>query len=541
MSVETPPASPLANAVGRWFEELDDRGVFITDDRLIVRRWNHWLAAQTGRASADMVGRPLLEVFPLFVDRGIDGYYRDALGGGVRVLSERFHKYLLPIIRNFHGAGLTEMSQTARIEPLFDGQTVVGTITLIEDVTERVIAERELRNQIAASEQARRLAEDTSRLKDEFLATLSHEIRTPLNAVIGWTRILRTQPSIRSRAHALEVIERNAVSQLRLIEDLLDMARIISGKLRLKIDAVSIGEIAQAAVDVNTPAAAAKEITIETAFEDDLPPVNGDAERLQQVIWNLLSNAVKFTEAGGRITLAAKRVGANIRLSVTDTGQGIAADFLPFVFDRFRQADASASRRHGGLGLGLALVRQIVELHGGAVGVESAGVGQGTSVWITLPAMKIGDQPPTPAFVPAEPVTLKGVQILIVDDENDARELMVAMLQEYGAIVRAVESADAALGILNGDGFVPDVLVSDVGMPGTDGFALVREIRKLPSERTRRLPAIAVTAYANPEDRVRALVAGFQNHIPKPVDASVLAIAIARLVAGNQPPADRTA
>jgi CheY-like chemotaxis protein len=315
------------------------------------------------------------------------------------------------------------------------------------------------------------------------------------------------------------------------------MARIISGKLRLKIDAVSIGEIAQAAVDVNTPAAAAKEITIETSFEGDLPPINGDAERLQQVIWNLLSNAVKFTEVGGRICLEAKRAGANIRLSVTDSGQGIAADFLPFVFDRFRQADASASRRHGGLGLGLALVRQIVELHGGAVGVDSAGVKQGTSVWITLPALKISGQPHTPEFVPADPVTLKGIQILIVDDESDARELMVAMLQEYGAIVRAVESADAALAILGGDGFAPDVLVSDVGMPGTDGFALVREIRKLPSERVRKLPAIAVTAYANPEDRVRALVAGFQNHIPKPVDSSVLAIAIARLVAGNQPPA----
>jgi CheY-like chemotaxis protein len=313
------------------------------------------------------------------------------------------------------------------------------------------------------------------------------------------------------------------------------MARIISGKLRLKIDVVSIGEIAQAAVDVNTPAAAAKEITIETAFEDDLPPVNGDAERLQQVIWNLLSNAVKFTEAGGRICLEAKRDGANIRLSVTDTGQGIAPDFLPFVFDRFRQADASASRRHGGLGLGLALVRQIVELHGGAVGVESAGVKHGTSVWITLPAMKAGGQRHAAELVPAEPVTLRGIRILIVDDENDARELMVAMLQEYGAIVRAVDSAAAALAILTGDAFAPDVLVSDVGMPETDGFALVREIRRLPSQRTRKLPAIAVTAYANPEDRVRALVAGFQNHIPKPVDANVLAIAIARLVASHQP------
>jgi len=532
MKVERSDA--LGVAAARWFEELDDRGVFITDERLIVRRWNHWLAAQTGRSAQEIVGQGLLAIYPALVERGVDRYYRDALAGEVRILSERFHKFLLPITRNFHGAGLTEMAQSARIEPLRDGDAVIGTITLIEDVTERVIAERELRNQIAASEQARRLAEEASRLKDEFLATLSHEIRTPLNAVIGWTRILRTQPALRSRAHALEVIERNATSQMRLVEDLLDMARIISGKLRLKIDAVSLAEVARAAVDVIAPGAAAKQVAVEVAVEEDLPPVSGDSERLQQVVWNLMANAVKFTETGGTIRLELARVGPNVRLSVRDTGQGISPDFLPYVFDRFRQADASASRRHGGLGLGLALVRQIVELHGGAVGVDSRGVKQGSTFWVTLPAVSgIGAQQRLPAEASAEPVTLNGVAILIVDDETDARELLVAMLEEYGARVRAVDSADAALRILgaDGDGFAPDVLVSDIGMPGTDGFALVREIRKSPSEQIRKLPAIAVTAYANPEDRVRALVAGYQNHVPKPVDANVLAAAIAKLVA----------
>ena len=437
------PTDALGAAAARWFEELDDRGVFITDTQLVVRRWNHWLAAQTGQPSSAVVGRPLFDLYPGLVGRGVDAYYRDALAGEVRILSERFHKFLLPI-------------------------------TLVEDVTERVIAERELRNQIAASEQARRLAEEASQLKDEFLATLSHEIRTPLNAVIGWTRILRTQPSVRSRAHALEV-----------------------------------------------------------AFDDDVPAVSGDSERLHQVIRNLLANAVKFTESGGQIKFEIGRVGPNVRLSVRDTGQGISPDFLPYVFDRFRQADASASRRHGGLGLGLALVRQIVELHGGAVGADSRGVQQGTTFWVTLPsAQHLSNH--TPAEAPAEPVTLKGVAVLIVEDETDSRELLVAILEEYGARVRAVGSADAALGILdgNGDGFVPDVLVSDVGMAGTDGFALVRELRSRPSERSRKLPAIAVTAYANPEDRVRALVAGYQNHVPKPVDANVLAAAIAKLVAG---------
>ena len=520
----------LAGAAAKWFEELDDRGVFITDDKLVVRRWNHWLAAQTGLPAENIVGRPLLELFPDLIMRGLDASYRDVLTGEVRILSQRFHKFLLPIVRSFHGAGLTEMAQSARIEPLTEGGVVIGTITLIEDVTERVISERELRNQIASSEQARRIAEEASRLKDEFLATLSHEIRTPLNAVIGWTRILQTQPSVKSRAHALEVIERNAMSQMRLVEDLLDMARIISGKLRLKIDTVSMEEIVGAAVDVVAPGAAAKDVEIETVFAAGLPNVSGDPERLQQVVWNLLSNAVKFTDSGGRIRVELSKDGAQVRLAVHDTGHGIPPDFLPYVFDRFRQADASTSRRHGGLGLGLSLVRQIVELHGGTAGVESGGVRQGATFWVCLPGVpEVGRRAPMPV---AEPVTLNGVSILIVDDDVDARELLGAMLENFGGEVRIAGSANEALEILQGGEFEPDVLVSDVGMPGMDGLTLIRTIRALDSKKMRSLPAIAVTAYANPEDRVKALVAGFQNHIPKPVDSYALAAAIAELV-GN--------
>jgi signal transduction histidine kinase/ActR/RegA family two-component response regulator len=529
-SLPGPELDALGAAAAKWFEELDDRGVFITDDRFIVRRWNQWLAAQTGRPPEDVVGRSLFELFPDLVGRGLDASYRDAIAGEVRVLSQRLHQYLLPITRSFHGAGLTEMAQSARIEPLRNERGVIGTITLIEDVTERVIAERELRTQISASEQARQLAEEASRLKDEFLATLSHEIRTPLNAVIGWTRILRTQPSVRSRAHALDVIERNAMSQMRLVEDLLDMARIISGKLRLNIDTVSLEDVAQAAIDVVAPGAAAKHVAIDTTFAPALPAVSGDSERLQQVVWNLLSNALKFTEPGGCVRLEIAPDGANVRLTVRDNGQGVAPDFIPFVFDRFRQADASASRRHGGLGLGLSLVRQIVELHGGTVGAASGGARQGATFWISLPAAPdIGRRGEPRA--PAEPVTLNGISILIVDDETDARELLVAMLENFGARVRPVAGADEALRLLSEGGFVPDVLVSDVGMAGTDGFELVRTIRKLDSPTLRSLPAIAVTAYANPEDRVKALVAGYQNHIPKPVDSAALAAAIAQLVA----------
>jgi PAS domain S-box-containing protein len=535
-AVNQSPGDILGLAAGRWFEELDDRGVFITDEHLVVRRWNAWLAAQTGNSAQEMIGQRIFDLYPALVERGIDTYYREALAGESRILSERFHKFLLPITRNFHGVGQTDMAQSARIEPLTADGKVVGTITLIEDVTERVITERELRAQIAASEQARRFAEDTSRLKDEFLATLSHEIRTPLNAVIGWTRMLRTPEAVRSPAHALDAIERNALSQMRLVEDLLDMSRIISGKLQLKVETIAVADVVQSALDVIMPAAAAKKITIETVFEPGTTEISGDADRLQQVAWNLLSNSVKFTPPGGRVRIEVARQAGDVRLTVSDTGQGIAREFLPFVFDRFRQADASASRRQGGLGLGLALVRQIVELHGGSVGVESAGAHSGTTFWVTLPirsaAKPTEDEPPS---MPT-PATLSGVNILIVDDDSDARELLVAMLENFGATARAVDSAAAALAILNdesADRFRTHVLISDLGLPDTDGLTLLRQVRQAASELVRKMPAIAVTAYATPEDRVRALVAGYQHHIPKPVDGNVLASVIAHLVAAK--------
>ena len=243
----------------RWFEELSDRGIFTTDDALVVRTWNPWLEAQTGVPASVAVGTSLIELYPTIKDRGLDRYYEHALAGEVHVLSERFHKFLIPVPRNIQSIGLTEMAQSARIAPLTVGQSVVGTITVIEDVTERVVSERELRNQIAASERARNVAEEASRLKDDFLATMSHEIRTPLNAVLGWTRILRTQPRLKTRDHALDVIERNAASQLRLVEDLLDMARVISGKLRLELKTIPLEDVVRAAIDVVTPSAAAQE------------------------------------------------------------------------------------------------------------------------------------------------------------------------------------------------------------------------------------------------------------------------------------------
>jgi len=521
----------LASAMLRWFEELSDRGIFTTDAALVVRTWNPWLEAQTGLPASVAVGTSLVELYPSVKDRGLDRYYANAIAGEVHVLSERFHKYLIPVPRNIQSIGVSEMAQSARIAPLTVDGKVVGTITVIEDVTERVVSERELRNQIAASEHARNVAEEASKLKDDFLATMSHEIRTPLNAVLGWARILRTQPRLKSRDHALEVIERNAASQLRLVEDLLDMARVISGKLRLELKTIAFEDVVRAAIDVVTPAAAAKNIAISTSFDPGRPVINGDFDRIQQAVWNLISNAVKFTEPGGRVDAQVSSSGAFVELTVRDTGQGIARDFLPYLFDRFRQADASASRRHGGLGLGLALVRQIVELHGGSVSAASAGPGRGSTFVVRIPRASGQTEPPV---VTTEPVTLKGIHILIVDDNADGREMLSTALRDYGAKVRVAASSAEALVMLK-DKPGPDVLISDIGMPDSDGYEFIRRVRTSANAAIRLLPAIAVTAYANPEDRIRATVAGYQAHLAKPVDAALVASSIAALVIKPRP------
>ena len=513
-----------------WFEDLADRGIIVTDAALVIRAWNPWLVAQTGVTAEDAVGRPLFEVCPTIKARGLEEHYLRALDGEVRVLAHRFHKYLIPVLRTAATAGVGEGTQTARIVPLLSDGQVVGTISIVEDVSERVVSERELRNQILVSERARTVAEDASKLKDEFLATLSHEIRTPLNAVLGWTQILRSQKGAKSPGHALEVIERNASSQLRLVEDLLDMARIVSGKLRLDVKPIDIQAVVQAAVDVVEPGAAAKRVEIRPHFDDKRIPVNADADRLQQAIWNVMSNALKFTSAGGTIDVAVAAQGRVVTITVADTGQGISAEFLPFVFDRFRQADASASRRHGGLGLGLALTRQIVELHGGSVGVESAGVDRGSTFSIRLP---IADTLAQTAIVTRSVMTeesLAGMTVLIVDDSSDGREMLEEALRGYGADVTAVDSTEAAIAALESAAVLPDVLISDIGMPGSDGFELIRRVRAS-SEPIRSTPAMAVTAYADPEDRIQALAAGYQLHLAKPADPATVADSIHRLVA----------
>jgi signal transduction histidine kinase/ActR/RegA family two-component response regulator len=381
-------------------------------------------------------------------------------------------------------------------------------------------------------------AEHANRLKDDFLATVSHELRTPLNAVLGWARMLKAKQLTAERAgHAVETIERNATALVHIIDDLLDVSRIIAGTLHLTPQPIDLVAVTQAGLEVVRPLAVSKQIDLRFSTEHGAPAlVNGDAVRLQQVIWNLLANSVKFTPDGGRVDVSVERAGANIELNIVDTGQGIDREFLPHVFERFRQADGAPSRRHGGLGLGLAIVRQLVELHGGTVHAASAGPGRGATFTVRLPALAAGAQVERGSGIvdrrsagsmesPALRLPhLDDLRILVVDDDDDGRTLTSLVLTQAHASVKAVASAREALQALEMER--PDVLVSDIGLPDEDGYSLIRQIRRRETQRGGFLPAIALTGYARADDKIRALVAGFQAHVVKPLEPAELMAAI---------------
>jgi signal transduction histidine kinase/CheY-like chemotaxis protein len=405
-----------------------------------------------------------------------------------------------------------------------------------------LIRERDaaLQRQIEDARAARQAAEGASRAKDEFLALLSHELRTPLNAVYGWARMLRSgQVQGPAVERALDAIVRNASAQARLIDDLLDVSRVVAGKVRLDVQPVELTKVIEHALDAVRPAAEAKQITVQCVLDPQTGPLAGDPARLQQVVWNLLINAVKFTDKGGRVQVHLQRVGSHVEIVVSDTGQGIAGELLPFVFDRFRQADSSSTRLHGGLGLGLALVKHLVELHGGTVLAQSAGEGKGATFVVKLPvAIAARDADRVARVHPADdtgdhipgPLRLDGLRVLVVDDDPDALELATAILARAGAVVRTCTSAAEAVGML--PHWHPDVLVSDIEMPGEDGYALIRAVRSLAAEQGGRTPAIALTAYGRRQDRMRSLTAGYNMHVSKPVDPGELTAIIAS-VAGR--------
>ena len=400
----------------------------------------------------------------------------------------------------------------------------------------RLSAQAKLQQLLASERDARRSAEEANRLKDEFLSTVSHELETPLTAINGWARMLRRgHLNATESSRALDIIARSAKSQNQLIDDLLDVSRIITGNMRLNVCPISLGPVIEAAVEAVHPAVEAKGICLSVTLDPSVEPVSGDAERLQQVVWNLLSNAVKFAPNGGQVEVKLRRVNRYVEITVSDNGHGINPEFLPYVFDRFRQEEGGMNRQKGGLGLGLAIVRHIVELHGGTVQAMSEGLGKGATFTVTLPfsavrTVSLDELPDQAAGQRPEPQnspSLAGVRALLVEDEADARELVTLMLMEGGMEVRTARSAAEALDAC--DEWGPDILIADIGMPVEDGYTLMKKLRARESERGGHLPAIALTAYARQEDRLRAFSAGYESHVPKPVEPVELLAVVASL------------
>ena len=447
-----------------------------------------------------------------------------------------------------------QMPQSSLVVPMAVMGRIVGTIEvqsyeLAAYSEEHVTAMRMAANLaavaienvrlIARERRARAAAEDASRMKDEFLATVSHELRTPLTSMLGWTYMLRSADlDETAKVRALETIERNAKLQTQIVDDILDVSRIVTGKMHMDVQQIDLNALIESAINAVRPAAEAKEIKIEKRLEAGSHLISGDANRLQQVFWNLFSNAVKFTTRGGLVGIQMQRVEAHVEIKVTDTGQGIGKEFLPYVFDRFRQADSSTTRSHGGLGLGLAIVRHLVEMHGGTVEAASEGEGMGATFTLTLPSAvareAIDDREAQQASQAKQKSSapLKGLHILVVDDEPDAREMLRAMLERDEAKVTTAASAGEALEVIEAER--PDVLISDIGMPVADGYDLIRELRRIDKARGKHLPAIALTAYARDEDRERSLAEGFEAFFSKPTEPAELVKTVAHVAAQNK-------
>ena len=514
---------------------VSDYAIFMLDVNGAVATWNSGAARMKGYRAEEIIGQHFSRFYPEdAVESGWPDHELQVAGAEGRFVDEGWR------VRKDGSKFWAHVTITALRD---EAGRLRGFAKLTRDLTERKRTEAleasgaERETMLEAERNARMLAQRTAKMKDEFLATLSHELRTPLNAILGWTQLLRsrgaTEPS--ELARAMEIIERNARAQVRLIDDLLDLSRIMSGRFRLDVQQVSLVDIVRSALDSIEPTARTKGVRLESVLDPQSVVVSGDPARLQQVFWNLLSNAVKFTPKGGRIQVVLQRVNSHIEFSISDTGIGIPAAFLPHVFERFTQKDSSTHREYGGLGLGLAICKQLVELHGGSIQAKSMGEGQGATFVVTLPLTILGRERdpgrvhPT-AAEPSESVPvprLDRVRALVVDDEGDALELIHRVLENQGALVTTVRSGDQALRLL--ESFTPDVLISDIGMPGMDGYQFMRRMRAA-EPKERRTPALALTAFARPDDRKHAILAGYQAHLAKPFDMAELAIVVAGLV-----------
>ncbi|MBD2434927.1 response regulator [Fischerella sp. FACHB-380] len=420
--------------------------------------------------------------------------------------------------------------QLVRAMPFKDEQgRVIQWFGVSTDIHDKQELEKQRARLLQQEQAAREEAERANRIKDEFLAVLSHELRSPLNPILGWAKLMQSQKlTPQKTAQALATIERNAKLQAQLIDDLLDVFRILRGKMVLNICPVNLVTTIEAAIKTVRLAAQAKSIQIQTRLNPHVGTVAGDSARLQQIIWNLLTNAVKFTPQGGRVEVRLERVDNFAQIQVQDTGKGISPDFLPYVFDYFRQEDGATTRKFGGLGLGLAIVRYLTEQHGGTIQADSPGLGQGATFTLRLPLPTVISQTAQEDSSGTETLDLGQLKILVVDDEADMRELMVTVLEAYGAKVSVAASATEALKILQQT--QPDILISDIGMPEIDGYMLMRQVRSLPPQQGGQIKAITLTAYAGEFDQQQALSVGFQKHIPKPVEPETLLQAIASLV-----------
>jgi PAS domain S-box-containing protein len=424
------------------------------------------------------------------------------------------------------------------VSPIMDRQgKIIGASKIARDITDRKVVEQERLAALQEARKARQEAEFSNRVKDEFLATISHELRTPLTAVLGWIRMLRAgKLDPETQTKALEVIDRNVRSQAQLIEDLLDISRITMGKLRLDVRPVQPAAVITAAVESLRFAADARQIRIQTVLDSNAGPIAGDFERLQQVVWNLLSNAIKFTPKGGRVQIVLERVNSHIEIRVTDTGRGIRPDFLPFIFDRFTQSENVATRTHGGLGMGLAIAKAIMELHGGTITATSDGDGQGSTFIVNIPLMPMSREIPPDRVHPRAgwsdislecPPEIAGLKILAVDDDSDTCDMIRTVLEQCGGIVQIATSAEAAMETFRTWG--PEVVICDIGMPDVDGYEFIRRVREHERPLGRKVPSVALTAFARIEDRVKSLAAGYQMHIAKPVEPGELLTIVASL------------
>ncbi|MEW6497519.1 MAG: PAS domain S-box protein, partial [Cyanobacteriota bacterium] len=502
----------------RQIVETADEGIWIIDAETRTTFVNRKMAQMLGYTVSEMLGRTMYD----FMDE-------EAIAAGERNWERRRQG-----VREQHdfrfcckdGSSIWTMIST---NPLFNDQGVfVGALGMVTNVTARKQVEQERERLLERERAAREEAEAANRIKDEFLAVLSHELRSPLNPILGWAKLLQSRRfDEQATTRALETIERNAKLQAQLIEDLLDVSRILRGKLVLNVVPVNLVTTIEAALETMHLAAEAKGIQIQTVLAPSVGQVKGDSGRLQQVVWNLLSNAIKFTPAGGRVEVCLERVNNDAQIQVKDKGKGIAPEFLPHVFEYFRQADGTTTRQFGGLGLGLAIVRHLVELHGGTVQADSPGEGLGATFTVKLPL--IGEVIENSHSDGQEATTdLSGVRVLVVDDEADMRELVAFILKESGAEVQVAASAAEALE--RWEQFKPDVLISDIGMPQMDGYMLMRQVRERSLEQGGQIPAIALTAYAGEFNQQQAIAAGFQRHLSKPVEPNELVRAIATLV-----------